>query len=369
MIKTAKNVEKIFCSEKDFSKEYFKVLYDAETSYYDNLSQSTFKYLIYVYKVGIDFYSDKNESYSKFLTNKLNAIFDLNSEVEFGLKILQLKTNINNKLDQLDKPENKVLLDKQLKEESEKKIKKFKKNINSKIIMIKLELRKQRNNFIKKTRNKLFNKIIKNNYIIDKANMIDTQNRINLNITPVKDFNNDIMQHQLMIRTKGASDSKQFFFPTEIFFDEDKSYLFKNNIGGVFQKKEKNYIDNITKTFLEKYSLCYSIIIQEFIKKVIKIFDENYRNKIKIFKEYRETVTLLDDVINDEFYKKDIIKNEIGLHEENIKYLKEKEELNIDLNDKLVDIVERFEINNPIDKNVVNDIVNDYVYEILGLFI
>ena len=32
MIKTAKNVEKIFCSENDFSKEYFKVLYDAETS-------------------------------------------------------------------------------------------------------------------------------------------------------------------------------------------------------------------------------------------------------------------------------------------------------------------------------------------------
>ncbi len=77
----------------------------------------------------------------------------------------------------------------------------------------------------------------------------------------------------------------------------------------------------------------------------------------------------MDDIINDEYYKKDILKNEIGLHEENIKYLKEKEELNIDLNDKLVDIVERFEINNPIDKNIVNEIVNDYVYEILGLFV
>ena len=368
MIKTAKNEEKIFCSEKDFSKEYFKILYDSETSYYFNLSQSAFKYLLYVYKVGIDFYSEKNEMYAQFLTKKLNAIFDLNSEVEYGLKLLQLKTNINNKLEQLDKPENKALLYKKLKEESEKITKKFKKNINSDIIMIKLELRKQRNNFIKKTRNKLFNKFIKNNYIIDKANMIDTQNRINMNITPIKDFNNDIMHHQLMIRTKGASDNKHYFFPTEIFFDEDKNYLFKNNIG-VFQKKEKNYVDNITKTFLEKYSLCYRIIIQEFIEKVLKIFDENYRNKIKLFREYKETISILDDIINDEYYKKDILKNEIGLHEENIKYLKEKEELNIDLNDKLVDIVERFEINNPIDKNIVNEIVNDYVYEILGLFV
>ena len=171
-----------------------------------------------------------------------------------------------------------------------------------------------------------------------------------------------------MIRTKGASDNKHCFFPTEIFFDEDKNYVLKNNIG-VFQKKEKNYVNNITKAFIEKYSLCYSIIIQQFIKKVIKIFDENYRNKIKLFQEYKETVSLFDEMIKDEYYKKDMIKNEIGLHEENINYLKEKEELNIDSNDKLVDIVEKFEITSPIDKNVVNEIVNDYVYEILGLFV
>jgi hypothetical protein len=282
--------------------------------------------------------------------------------------LLQLKTNINNKLEQMEKPEIKASLEKKLKEESEKKIKKFKKNINSDIIMIRLELRNQRRNFIKNTRNKLFNKFINNNYLIEQNNPIDMKNKININITPIKVFNNDMIHHQLMIRTKGASDNKHCFFPTEIFFDEDKNYLLKNNIG-VFQKKEKNYVNNITKAFIEKYSLCYSIIIQQFIKKIIKIFDENYRNKIKLFSQYKETVSLLDEMINDEYYKKDMIKNEIGLHEENINYLKEKEELNMDLNDKLVDIVEKFEINNPIDKNAVNEIVNDYVYEILGLFV
>ena len=60
--------------------------------------------------------------------------------------------------------------------------------------------------------------------------------------------------------------------------------------------------------------------------------------------------------------------NEIGLLEENVKYLNEKEELNDDLNDKLIDTVDRFKINNPIDKIVINEIVNDYVYDILGLF-
>ena len=367
MLKVAEK-EEIICSEHDFSKEYFKILYDSETSYYYNLSPSSFKYLLYVYKIGIDFYSRKNAEYAKFLTNKLNSTFRLNLEIEFRLKLLQLKTNINKKLEQMEKPEIKASLEKKLKEESEKKIKKFKKNINSDIIMIRLELRNQRRNFIKNTRNKLFNKFINNNYLIEQNNPIDMKNKININITPIKVFNNDMIHHQLMIRTKGASDNKHCFFPTEIFFDEDINYLLKNNIG-VFQKKEKNYVNNITKAFIEKYSLCYSIIIQQFIKKIIKIFDENYRNKIKLFSQYKETVSLLDEMINDEYYKKDMIKNEIGLHEENINYLKEKEELNMDLNDKLVDIVEKFEINNPIDKNAVNEIVNDYVYEILGLFV
>ena len=368
MLKTSKIEDIIICSEPDFSKEYFRILYDSETSYYFNLSSSTFKYLLYVYKIGINFYSKKNESYCEFLTNKLNSILLLNKEIQYNLKLLQLKTNINNKLMQLEKPEIKALLEKELKEESNKKINKFKKNINSDIILINLELRQQRKNFIKKARNKLFNKFIKNNFIIDRNNIIDNKKRININITPIKTFDNDLIQHQLMIRTKGASDNKNYFFPTEIFFDEDNNFLFKNNIG-IFQKKEKSCIDNITKTFIEKYALSYSIIIQEFIKKIIKLFQENYQKRINAYKEYRQTISFFDDLINDEYYKKDLLSNEIGLNEENIKYLKEKEEIKIDLNDKLVDSVERFKINNPIDKEAVNEIVNDYVYDILGLFV
>ena len=150
MLKVAEK-EEIICSEHDFSKEYFKILYDSETSYYYNLSPSSFKYLLYVYKIGIDFYSRKNAEYAKFLTNKLNSTFRLNLEIEFRLKLLQLKTNINNKLEQMEKPEIKASLEKKLKEESEKKIKKFKKNINSDIIMIRLELREIKEEISSKT--------------------------------------------------------------------------------------------------------------------------------------------------------------------------------------------------------------------------
>lgn len=367
MIKSPKRDEIILCSESDFSKEYFKVLYDSETSYYFDLSPSSFKYLLYVYKVGINFYSQKNESYSKFLTNKLKSIIELNSEIQYNLKLLNIKNNINNKLLEMEKPEINALLEKKMRAKSNKKIKKFKLNINSDIIMIRLELRKQRNNFIKKARNKLFNKFIKNNYLIDKNNIIDTKKSSNINITPIKEFNNDIIQHQIMIRTKGASDNKNYIFPTEIFFDEEKNYLFKNNIG-IFHKKEKTYMDNITKNFLEKFSVSYSFILNEFIKKINKLFEDNYRTKVSVYKEYQVTISIFDDVLNDDYYQNDILENQIGLKEENVKYLKEKEDLNIDLNDKLVDAVERFKINNPIDKNMVNEIVNDYVYEILGLF-
>ena len=369
MFKLCKRENIRTCSEPDFSNEYFKILYDAETSYYFNLSSKSFQYLLYVYKSGIEFYSNEviNEEYAEFLTDKLNSILVLDSQIQNDLKLLQLKININNRLNELEEPKIKTLFEKKLKEETNKKINKFKKNINSDIILIKLELRQQRNNFIKRARNKLFNKFIKNNYIIDKNNFIDTSKRINLNITPIKDFNNDMIQHQIMIRTKGASDNKPQLFPTEIFFDEDSNYLIKNNFCS-FPKKEKSQIDIITKSFIDKFSLSYSIIIKEFIKKIIQIFNENYANKINIYKEYRETISLFDDIMNDEHYNKDMINNEIGLHEENIKYLNEKEELNEDLNDKLIDTVERFKINNPIDKIPINEIVNDYVYDILGLF-
>ena len=369
MFKACKKEDKRICLEPDFSNEYFKILYDAETTYYFNLSPKTFEYLLYVYKSGIDFYSNEiiNKDYAEFLTNKLNSVLLLNSQMQYYLNFIKLKTNINNKLKQLEEPEMKAVFEKKLKEETNKKINRFKKNINSDIILIKLELRQQRNNFIKSARNKLFKKFIKNNYIIDKNNIQDPKNRIN--ITPIKDFNNDIIQHQLMIRTKGASDNKPYLFPTEIFFDEDRNYLIKNNLC-VFHKKEKGQItiNTITKSFIEKFSLSYSLIIKEFIKKIIKLFNENYGNKVNMYKEYKETISLFDDIMNDENYNKDLMNNEIGLLEENVKYLNEKEELNDDLNDKLIDTVDRFKINNPIDKIFINEIVNDYVYDILGLF-
>ena len=135
MIKSPKRDEIILCSESDFSIEYFKVLYDSETSYYFDLSPSSFKYLLYVYKVGINFYSQKNESYSKFLTNKLKSIIELNSEIQYNLKLLNIKNNINNKLLEMEKPEINALLEKKMRAKSNKKINKFKLNINSDIII------------------------------------------------------------------------------------------------------------------------------------------------------------------------------------------------------------------------------------------
>ena len=367
MNKTCNKEEMILCTEQDFSKIYFEVLYNAETSYYFHLNQSRFNYLLYVYDTGIKFYSKKNEKYAKFLTNKLNSIKKLNTEINKRLKSLYLKTKIKNKLAELETSNKKASLDIKLKEESLKKIKKFNKDINSDIIIYKLELRNQRKNFIKNARNKLFNKFIKNDLIANKEN-IDITNQNNISITPIKGFDNDIFKHQIMIRTKEASNNKNIILPTEIFFDEDKYYLIKNNIG-IFQIKEKkSQIEDLTKIFIEKYSLSYSQIIQEFIKKIIVLFDENYRNKIQKYKEYREIMNLYEMIIDDKYYKEHLIEREIALCEETLKYWKNIDELKIDLNDKLVESVDRFKIDNPIDNISVNEIVNDYVYEILGIF-
>ena len=365
MIKIEKR-QPIICSKSEFPKIFFKLMYDSETSYYSDPSSSSFKYLLYLYKNGMDYYSKINEKYVKFLTMRMNSLITLHFEIENNLKLIYLKNNIKNKLNQLEQPKEKALLEQKLKEISKEKIKNFEKNINSNIIMIKIYLRNQRNNFIKRTRNKLFKKFIKKNTNMNECTIIDNTNQ-NINITPIKDINNSIVKHQIMIRTKGDSNMKQYFFPTQIFFDEDINYLFKNNFT-LLKKEEKLNIEEMTKNFIERYSLSYSNIIQEFIKKIIDIFNDNYREKIEKYKKHYEIISFYDMLIKDEYYKKDMIKNEIELHEENIKYLNELDDLQVEKNDKIIEIMDRFKINNPIDNKVTNEIVNDYVYGILEIF-
>jgi hypothetical protein len=340
-------------------------MYDKEASFYSNPSIASLNYLLSLYKEGMDFYSKVNEKYVKFLTTRMNSMLTLENEMEAKIKLLYLIKKIRNKLNQLEQPKEKELLEKELKEKSNKIIKKFEKDINSNVILIKINLRYQRNEFIKKVRKKLFNKFINKKQIAE--SVIGSINK-NIIITPIKDFNNDSLIHQKYVRTYSDNNLNQSFFPTKIFFDEDTNYLFKNNIS-MLKKEEKFVIEDMTKGFIGRYSLSYSSIIQEYIKKIIESLEENYRAKIAKYKSHCDAVSFYEMIMNDEAYKSDLIRNEIGLHEENINYLKEKEELNMDLNDKLVDIVEKFEINNPIDKNAVNEIVNDYVYEILGLFV
>ena len=348
----------------DFPEIYFKLMYDAETSYYSDPSTSSFNYLLYIYKKGMDFYAKINEKYVNLLTMRMNSIINLHFDIENNIKMIYLKENIRYKLKQLEEPKEKELLEKKIREESKEKIKKFDRDINSNIIMIKMYLRNQRNNFIKRARNKLFKKYI--NY--NPKFLDEKENNKNINITPIKDINNDdIIRHQLMLRTKGNSNMKQYFFPTQIFFDEDKNFLFKNNIN-VFKKEEKFNIEEMTKKFLCSYSLSVNSIIYEFIKKINEILNENYREKTKKYKNHCEIVSFFNKRIKDDFYRKDLIINEITLHEENISYLNQMDDLQSEKNDKLIEIMDRFKINNPIDNKEINEIVNDYIYGILEVF-
>ena len=357
---------KIHISKKNFPKIFFKLMYDTETSYYSNPSTSSFYFLIKIYKTGMDYYSKINEEYVKYLTARMNSLITLHYELENNFKVIYLKNNIKNKLNKLEQPKEKALFEKKLFEESKEKIKKFTLDTNSNIIMIKLSLRNQRNNFIKRARDKLFKKFIKDNTLISEDIIIDNKNQ-NMHITPIKDINNDLLRHQIMVRTKGNSEMKQYFFPTQIFFDEDKNFLFKNNFN-MLKKEEKYNIGDLTKNFIEHYSLSYNYIIQEFIKKLIELFSEYYRKKINKYKNYSESVSFYEMIIKDECYKKDLIKNEIGLHEENIKYMNDLDDLQIEKNDKLVEIMDRFKINNPLDNKITNEIVNDYIYGIFEFF-
>jgi hypothetical protein len=357
---------KICSAKKNFPKVFFKSMYDREATYYSDPTTSSFNHLMCLYKKGLDYYTKVDEQYVKYLTARMNSLITLHFELEKDLKVLYLKSNIKKKLNKLEQAKEKELFEKKLFEESKEKIKKFTKDTNSNIIMIKLYLRNQRNNFIKRARNKLFKKLIKENTLI-KEDLVIEKN-LNMNITPIKDINNDTIRHQLMIRTKGNSNMKDYFFPTQIFFDEDKNFLFKNNIN-VFKKEEKFNIEEMTKNFIYRYSLSFNSIIYGLIKKINETLDENYTEKKDSYKKHCEIVSFYNMIIKDDYYRKDLIKNEIELHEENISYLNKLDDLQIEKIDKLIEIMDRFKNNNPIDNKATNEIVNDYVYGILEVFI
>ena len=135
-----------------------------------------------------------------------------------------------------------------------------------------------------------------------------------MNNTSIKDINNDVLHHEIMIRTKDVNSMKQYFFPTQIFFNEDTNFLFKNNINII--KVEKFCVEEITKNFIGGYSLSYNTIIYEFIKKMVELFEEDYRKKIQKYKKHCEIKTFYEMIIKNEYYRKELIKNEIELHEE-----------------------------------------------------
>ena len=359
------NQKIILCPKSEFPKVFFKLMYDKEATFYSNPSITSLNALLSLYKEGMDFYSKVNEKYVKFLTARMNSMLTLENEMETKIKLLYLTKKIKNKLNQLEQPKEKELLEKELKEKSNKIIKKFEKDINSNVILIKINLRNQRNEFIKKVRKKLFNKFINKKQIGE--SVIGSINK-NLIITPIKDFNNDSLIHQKYARTYSDNNLNQSFFPTKIFFDEDTNYLFKNNIN-VLKKEEKFVIEDMTKGFIGRYSLSYSSIIQEYIKKIMESLNENYREKIAKYKSHCEAVSFYEMIMSDEVYKSDLIRNEIGLHEENINYYNELDDLQIERNDKLIGIMNRFKIDNPVDHKTTNEIINDYVYGILELFI
>ena len=358
----------------NFSKTFFKQMYDSETTFYSNPSKLSFNNLLHLYKEGMDFYVKINDKYVNFLTVRMNSIINLYFGIEQSLKLLYLKKKIELKLKQMESPKENEILERKLKEESKKIIKKFNNDTNSNIILVKIYLREQRNNFIKRARDKIFKKFIKQNSNLDNDGPLCNKNcRNNLNITPIKNLSLDheIIRQKIMIRTKGDSNMKKNFFPTQIFFDEDIYYLFNNMMknNNNSSKERMHNVEKMTRNFITKYSLSYSSIIQEYIKKIIEIFRTNYDEKKNKYKQHCEAITFYDMIINDDYYKKDVIKNVIGLHEENIKYLSDIDDLQIEKNDKLAEIINRFKLNNPIDNKITNEIVNDYIYEIIEIFI
>ena len=364
MINDLNNVKTIIpLKRQDFEKEYFKLMYEAESNYYMNPSKISLNYVSYIYKIGIEHFSTINEQYSIFLTMRMNSIILAHTEIEKRLKQRQLKAKIINKLNEFEKLSNLIPFEGKLHKESKILIKDFDKKMKSNIQMIKFSLRNQKNNFLLKIKNKLIKKYIKKSLPTNSE-----LNRIGNSITPMKPIDSDhLMNNQLMLRTNDENNN-YINYPTKIFFDEDKSFLSKINFNNL-KKVERFNCEKITDHFLSRYILSYRYLVKEYLKKIVEFLIVNYNEKLEKYKSHFDQNYFYRMMIKDKTNNMDLFEKEIALHDENVEFLNYIDELNIKKNDGIIDIIDRIKIDNPIDNKEINSVLNEYISKIMELFI
>ena len=340
--------KKIFLStkvKKHLPKYYYRLIIENENKYYQNPNNSNLNSLIYLYKIGIEFFSIHDITRVSPFISKLSLLSSNHENLLLRYNYISLINKIKFLIENTNNEKYNQQLEKNNIKITKKKINKFNKKIKFAHLYINSYINEQKDNFSKKYKMKILIQFMNKKLIPDDSKLIEQKKK------ELKYQNNNAKKFN-------STSNIYILNPIQkIFFDENQN-LIKSEIENI--KKKQNFkigelIDNFFLYFISIYKSINNINLE----KLINIIHECYKKKKNKYLEFSDNIKDFSALseINSENNQFDILINSLkNDYEIDINNLER--EVNAKISNEKIDILENKLISSLIE-NFMNQIIDN----------
>lgn len=334
---------------------FHKLIIESENKYYDNPDENNLEYLLYLYKIGIEFYSIEDVTKVQPLSLRMNRLIKEHDEYRKTVLMENLCEKIKNTFKELKT--NKV------------NMKTKAKDVYNKYLAEKEVQDKKKEDLIKKGldhQQKVFNTMVDAKKI--KTFLIKRRNIKSRTILPLVKLNikKSLFNFSGRIETpikKTPKGSEKEIIKINFNSDSKKKALIKLKKADKFQD-----IQNLISNFINQFYLTYNnSICKENENKILKICNEDYIEKTKMNAEYLESINEFDQIASCEPENLGAHNVVFSLQEE---FAKETNSVNEKTKEKMNKYINQESKKNFDDEHFVfSPLVNDFINKIISIIL
>lgn len=281
-IKTSKKELMTKIPKKHLPTYYHKLIVESENLYLDNPNQKNLDYLLYLYKIGIEFYSIEDISRVNPLAKRMERLILGHNAYMRERAIEKIKEEVKSRTKKIKedketiKKESKLLLDDYKAKEMDNKLKEHSLiekilNYQHSLVNKMIDGKKVKSYLIRRKTQKSRTLLTDINVLLSNKKFMQAVYK-----TPRR------IESKLITPKNGDSCIRTISFSNT---DDKKTKIV------TFKKKDKSEeFQNIISNFLKQFVYSYNNYRQEYINTLLKICDEDYREKVQLNLEYFESM-------------------------------------------------------------------------------
>ena len=281
-IKTSKKELMTKIPKKHLPTYYHKLIVESENLYLDNPNQKNLDYLLYLYKIGIEFYSIEDISRVNPLAKRMERLILGHNAYMRERAIEKIKEEVKSRIKKIKedketiKKESKLLLDDYKAKEMDNKLKEhslIEKTLNYQHSLVNkmIDGKKEKSYLIRRKTQKSRTLLTDINVLLSNKKFMQAVYK-----TPRR------IESKLITPKNGDSCIRTISFSNT---DDKKTKIV------TFKKIDKSEeFQNIISNFLKQFVYSYNNYRQEYINTLLKICDEDYREKVQLNLEYFESM-------------------------------------------------------------------------------